>query len=81
METFLIAAKSKKVNGVEHFQYFKVKHASLPFAANFHTLVQERVIQMDHVFKRNGTERGPLFKIHPNKLSCLFPSPVEHELL
>jgi hypothetical protein len=84
METFFIAAKSKTTKGVEHFQYFKVKHGRLPFAANFQTLVQEGIITMDHLIKRNSKgvkEKGPLFKIHPKDLSYLYPSPVEYELL
>jgi len=40
---------------------------------------------MDHLIKRNAkgrvSEKGPSFKISPQNLDLLFPSPVEYDLL
>ena len=84
-ETFWIAGSASKIGGIEHFQYKRVKHTRLPFASNFHTLCQERIITMDHLIKRDPIkgvkEKGPLFKIKPDNLSLLFPPPLEYELL
>ena len=84
-ETFWIDAESKTVSGSEHFHYKKVTHTKMPFASNFYTLCDEGIITLDHLIKRNAngevTEKGPLFKIRPNDLDLLFPTPQEIDLI
>jgi hypothetical protein len=83
-ETFWIAADSRTLGSVEHFRYHTVVHTRRPFAGNFHTLCHEGVVTVDHLIKRNlsgrVSEKGPLFKILPDKLDLLFPPAVVYDL-
>lgn len=83
-ETFWIGANTEKINGIEHFHYRKVIHTKRPFPHHFQTLLQEGVITLDHLIKRNASgrvsEKGPLFKIDESNLSLLFPPPLEIDI-
>lgn len=84
-ETFWIRAESIFISGVEHFVLKSVIHTKNPLLGQFIPLLQEGIITMDHLIKReNGTgharEKGPLFKINPKHLNLLFPEQVEYEL-
>ena len=84
-ETFWVGADSLKREGNEFFQYKKVLHTRLPFAANFHTLCSEGIITVDHLIKRDiegrVVEKGPLFKINETNFDLLFPPPILFDLI
>ncbi len=84
-ETFWIGAECIQISGIEHFQYKKVIHTRSPIASNLMTLLQEGIITVDHLIKRNDSgsvrEKGPLFKISPKNLGLLFPPSKKFDLI
>jgi hypothetical protein len=84
-ETFWVAADSISVDGKEHFQYKAVEHTKKPIVSQFDILLEQGVITLDHLIKRNSkgrvVEKGPLFKIKPNSLDLLFPPSEKYSLL
>jgi len=76
-ETFWVAADSIIIEGKEFFQYKKVEHTRKPIVSQFDILLQQGIITLDHLIKRNSAgkvvEKGPLFKIKQNSLGLLFP--------
>ncbi len=83
-ETFWVAADTIKIDGKEHFQYQEVEHTKKPIASQFDILLDQGIITLDHLIKRNiegkVVEKGPLFKIKPNSLDLLFPPSFTHIL-
>ena len=69
-ETFWVSADVIKEDGKEYFQYKKVEHTRKPIVSQFDLLIEQGVITLDHLIKRNSkgrvVEKGPLFKIKPN---------------
>lgn len=84
-ETFWVEADSTIINGREHFQYTKVEHTKRPITSQFDLLMEQGVITLDHLIKRNSkgkvVEKGPLFKIKPNGLDLLFPPSEKYDLI
>lgn len=84
-ETFWVEAESLKINGREHFQYKFVEHTKKPISSQFDLLVQQGIITLDHLIKRDTTgkvvEKGPLFKIKPKGIDLLFPPSDKHNLI
>jgi len=84
-ETFWVEAESIIINGEEHFQYTKVEHTKRPITSQFDILIEQGIITLDHLIKRNSkgkvVEKGPLFKINPKGLELLFPPSEKYELL
>lgn len=84
-ETFWIAADSIKIDGREYFQYKKVEHTKKPIVSQFDILIEQGIITLDHLIKRNPkgkvVEKGPLFKIKPNALGLLFPPSKLYSLI
>jgi hypothetical protein len=76
-ETFWVAADTIYDDGKEYFQYKQVEHTKKPIISQFDILLEQGVITLDHLIKRNSkgkvVEKGPLFKIKPNSLDLLFP--------
>ncbi len=76
-ETFWVAADAIYDDGKEYFQYKLVEHTRKPIVSQFDILLEQGVITLDHLIKRNSkgkvVEKGPLFKIKPNSLDLLFP--------
>jgi hypothetical protein len=76
-ETFWVAADTLSIRGKEHFLYKEVEHTKRPIVSQFDILLEQGVITLDHLIKRNSkgrvVEKGPLFKIKPNSLNLLFP--------
>jgi hypothetical protein len=76
-ETFWIAADSLRVDDQEYFQFTKVEHTKKPITSQFDILLEQGIITIDHLIKRNASgkvvEKGPLFKIKPNCVNLLFP--------
>ncbi len=76
-ETFWVAADVIHDDGKEYFQYKQVEHTRKPLVSQFDILLEQGVITLDHLIKRNSkgkvVEKGPLFKIKPNSLDLLFP--------
>ncbi|WP_296619248.1 MvaI/BcnI family restriction endonuclease [Marivirga sp.] len=76
-ETFWVAADTINADGKEYFQYRQVEHTRKPIVSQFDLLIEQGVITLDHLIKRNSkgkvVEKGPLFKIKPNSLDLLFP--------
>lgn len=83
-ETFWVAADTLQIDGKEHFLYKQVEHTKKPIVSQFDILLEQGIITLDHLIKRNSkgrvVEKGPLFKIKPNALNLLFP-PSEKYLL
>ena len=84
-ETFWVEADSTIINGKEHFQYTKVEHTKRPIISQFDILIEQGIITLDHLIKRNSkgkvVEKGPLFKIKPKGLDLLFPPSEKYELI
>lgn len=84
-ETFWVEANSSFVNGREYFQYSVVEHTKKPITSQFDLLIDQGIITLDHLIKRNlqgkVEEKGPLFKIKPKGLDMLFPPSEKHNLL
>lgn len=84
-ETFWVEAESKINDGKEYFQYSKVEHTKGPIISQFDLLIEQGVITLDHLIKRNAkgkvVEKGPLFKIKPSEIGLLFPPSETYELL
>jgi len=84
-ETFWVAADSILIDGKEHFQYKEVEHTKKPITTQFDLLLEQGIITVDHLIKRNNkgrvVEKGPLFKLKPNSLSLLFPPSNNYNLL
>lgn len=84
-ETFWVSAESVLIDGKEHFRYKEVEHTSSPIVSQFDILLEQGIITLDHLIKRELTgqvvEKGPLFKIKPNSLDLLFPPSNIYKLL
>ena len=83
-ETFWVEADSPYIDGKEYFQYTLVEHTKSPIVSQFDLLIDQGIITLDHLIKRNQqgrvVEKGPLFKIKPSGIDLLFP-PSEKYLL
>lgn len=84
-ETFWIAADSFMIDGKEYFQYKEVEHTKKPIVSQFDILLEQGIITLDHLIKRNVdgkiVEKGPLFKIRPNSINMLFPPSNTYSLI
>jgi len=84
-ETFWVAADTMQIDGREHFQYKQVEHTKKPIVSQFDILLEQGVITLDHLIKRNSkgkvVEKGPIFKIKPNSLDLLFPPSDCYDLM
>jgi hypothetical protein len=84
-ETFWVAADTIYDDGKEYFQYKQAEHTKKPIVSQFDILLEQGVITLDHLIKRNSKgrvdEKGPLFKIKPNGLDLLFPPSNIYNLL
>lgn len=83
-ETFWVEAESTYKDGKEHFQYSFVEHTKKPITSQFDILLDQGIITLDHLIKRNSkgkvVEKGPLFKIKPSGLDLLFPPSEKYNL-
>ena len=84
-ETFWIEAESTFINGEEYFNLKSVIHTKMPLLNQLMPLIENGVITMDHLIKRNSknnrvSEKGPLFKIDKRNLELLFPKPIKYNL-
>ena len=83
-ETFWIAADSIVEDGREYFHYKRAEHTRKPITSQFDILVEQGLITLDHLIKRNAkgrvSEKGPLFKIEPTALNLLFPPSRKYDL-
>ncbi|MDA9360346.1 MvaI/BcnI restriction endonuclease family protein [Flavobacteriaceae bacterium] len=84
-ETFWVEAESTRINDREHFQYKLVEHTKKPITSQFDLLVEQGIITLDHLIKRNSkgkvVEKGPLFKIKPKGIELLFPPSESYNLM
>jgi hypothetical protein len=84
-ETFWVEATSTYIDGLEHFQYSIVEHTKKPITSQFDILVDQGIITLDHLIKRNTNgkvvEKGPIFKIKPKGLDLLFPPSEKYNLI
>lgn len=84
-ETFWVEATSTYIEGLEHFQYSIVEHTKKPITSQFDILVDQGIITLDHLIKRNSNgkvlEKGPIFKIKPKGLDLLFPPSEKYNLI
>lgn len=84
-ETFWVEAESTRINDREHFQYKLVEHTKKPITSQFDLLINQGIITLDHLIKRNSkgkvVEKGPLFKIKPKGIELLFPPSENYSLI
>lgn len=84
-ETFWVEAESIRINDREHFQYKLVEHTKKPITSQFDLLIEQGIITLDHLIKRNAkgrvSEKGPLFKIKPRGIELLFPPSESYNLV
>lgn len=84
-ETFWVEADCTRVDGKEYFQYKFVEHTKKPIVSQFDLLLDQGIITMDHLIKKNPrgkvVEKGPLFKIRPTGIDLLFPPKEKYKLL
>jgi hypothetical protein len=84
-ETFWVEAESTNIGGKEHFQYTLVEHTKKPITSQFDLLIDQGIITLDHLIKRNSkgrvVEKGPLFKIKPKGIELLFPPSDNYSLI
>lgn len=84
-ETFWVEAESSTIDGREHFLYKLVEHTKKPITSQFDLLVDQGIITLDHLIKRNSkgkvVEKGPLFKIKPKGIELLFPPSETYALI
>ena len=84
-ETFWVEAESTRINDREHFQYKLVEHTRSPITSQFDLLLDQGIITLDHLIKRNAkgsvVEKGPLFKIKPKGIELLFPPSESYSLI
>lgn len=84
-ETFWVEATSTYVDGREYFQYSLVEHTKKPIISQFDILVDQGIITLDHLIKRNSNgkvvEKGPIFKIKPKGIDLLFPPSEKYKLI
>lgn len=84
-ETFWVATDTLIIDNKEHFIYKSVEHTKKPIVSQFDILLEQGIITLDHLIKRNPVgkviEKGPIFKIKPNALSMLFPPSQTYDLL
>ena len=74
-ETFWIHASPVSMGGMRAFKLNEIIHTRGPSYPQFDQFLEDGVITMDHLIKRTGTrvvEKGPLFKVMPNRLVELF---------
>ena len=83
-ETFWVEAQSLYLDNVEHFLFTSVEHTKKPIITQFDLLLEQGIITLDHLIKRNTkgkvVEKGPLFKIKPSGLELLFPPSEKYSL-
>lgn len=84
-ETFWVHARSERRGAVEWFHLESIVHTKSPNLPQLQRLLETGDVSVDHLIKRmpggGAKEKGPLFKIHPEKLSELFlGDPVEYRL-
>lgn len=84
-ETFWIEANIEIIDGIEYFKLTKVTHTKSPMLDKLIPLIEDGIITMDHLIKKNGStgkvcEKGPLFKIKKENLNLLFPEPITYSL-
>ncbi|MDA3798919.1 MAG: MvaI/BcnI family restriction endonuclease [Kiritimatiellae bacterium] len=84
-ETFWVKADTMMESGVEYFQYKEVKHTKKPMNSQFDILLEQGIITLDHLIKRDPrgrvVEKGPLFKIKLAGLDLLFPPSQNYSLI
>lgn len=84
-ETFWVEAESIRINNHEHFQYKLVEHTKKPITSQFDLLIDQGIITLDHLIKRNSkgkvVEKGPLFKIKSKGIELLFPPSESYDLM
>lgn len=84
-ETFWVEADSSFIDGKEYFQYSLVEHTKKPITSQFDILLDQGIITLDHLIKRNSkgkvVEKGPIFKIKPKGLDLLFPPSDKYNLI
>lgn len=84
-ETFWIDADSTFIDGIEYFKLKKVTHTKSPVLSQLMPLIENGMITMDHLIKKNGktgrtSEKGPLFKMNKKNFEFLFPTPITYLL-
>ncbi len=83
-ESLWVTASVFEKNDKEYYQYREVIYTGPPNTEIFPELLASGTVTIDHLIdSKNGKvrEKGPLFKINPDNLSLLFPSPRRYDLM
>lgn len=84
-ETFWVEALSTFRDGREYFHYTLVEHTKKPIISQFDILIEQGIITLDHLIKRDERgrvrEKGPIFKIKSDGLDLLFPPSERYSLI
>ena len=85
-ESFWVKAETKRINGQEHFRYYKVIHTVKPISSNLDYLLGDGTVTLDLTMSQKDKNKnvvrdhGYLFKIWPKDFHTLFPPSLEHDL-
>ena len=83
-ESFWIKAEAKIISGREYFRYYKVVHTTKPILSNLDYLLADGTVSLDLTMSQKSDigvrDHGYLFKIWPEDLNSLFPTPLIHEI-
>jgi hypothetical protein len=83
-ESVWVKAEVFERDGKEFFHYREGLYTGPPKVDIISTLLDTGTITIDHLIDLEGSsakEKGPLFKIHPDNLDVLFPSPKKYDLM
>ena len=83
-ETFWVHATPVLMRSACAFRLAEIIHTRGPSYPQFDQFLEEGVVTMDHLIKKTGSrvvEKGPLFKVAPNRLGELFVGAPEKFLL
>lgn len=76
-ETFWVAANTKKISGLEHFEYTEVRHTRKPSISTFDRLISNGGICVDLTMSEKGKsavrDHGYLFRVYGSSFDELFP--------
>ncbi len=83
-ETFWIGARTRKIDGLEHFHFIEARHTRNPPLSTFERLLSSGEICVDLTMSEKGErgvrDHGYLFRIYGSSFDQLFPEVAVHSL-
>ena len=84
-ESFWVAANTKRISGLEHFEYAEVRHTRKPSISSFDRLISTGGICVDLTMSEKGKsavrDHGYLFRVYGSSFDELFPTVGIYSLL